>query len=126
MPGAGPVVVPVGIGQEAARAALETPAEDVAQAVAEWQRRRDVIVEELADLPLIPAAGSWSMLLDTGALGHDGATASQRLLERGAIAATPMINWGEVNGPQFVRFVFSNEPVARLRGIGERVRRALC
>ncbi len=36
-----------------------------------------------------------------------------------------MVNWGVRNGPQFVRFVFSNEPVARLQGIGDRVRRAL-
>ncbi|MGF1609036.1 MAG: pyridoxal phosphate-dependent aminotransferase [Kiloniellales bacterium] len=119
------VVVPVGIAQEAARAALETPEQDVTDAVAEWQRRRDVIVEELAGLPLIPAAGSWSMLLDAGALGHGAADASALLLERGAVAATPMAGWGEVNGPQFVRFVFSNEPAARLRGLGERLRRAL-
>jgi aspartate/methionine/tyrosine aminotransferase len=119
------VVVPVGIAQEAARAALEAPERDVAEAVAEWQRRRDVIVAELADLPLVPAAGSWSMLLDVGALGHQAAAASALLLERGAIAATPMDGWGVVNGPQFVRFVFSNEPVARLRGIGDRVRRSL-
>lgn len=120
------VVVPVGIAQAAAQAALETPAADVEAEVAEWQRRRDVIVEELAGLPLTPAAGSWSMLLDVGQMGHDGERASALLMERGAIAATPMANWGVENGAQFVRFVFSNEPVERLRGIGERVRRALC
>ena len=119
------VVVPVGIAQAAAAAALREPPSDVAAAVAEWQARRDVIVAELAGLPLTPAAGSWSMLLDTGALGHGAADASRRLLERGAVAATAMDGWGQVNGGQFVRLVFSNEPVARLRGLGERVRRAL-
>ena len=119
------VVTQVGIGQGAAAAALAEPERDVADAVAEWQRRRDVIVAELGDLPLTPAAGSWSMLLDVGALGLDSETASQRLMDIGRIAATPMVNWGVVNGDRFIRFVFSNEPVDRLTGIGERVRTAL-
>jgi aspartate/methionine/tyrosine aminotransferase len=121
------VVVPVGIAQPGAAAALAAPDADadVAAAVAEWQRRRDVISAELAGLPLRPAAGGWSMLLDVEALGHTGEQAAARLMERGHIAATPMVNWGVRNGPQLVRFVFANEPVARLRGIGDRVRRAL-
>jgi aspartate/methionine/tyrosine aminotransferase len=41
------------------------------------------------------------------------------------IAATPMTGWGEVNGAQFLRFVFANEPVERLSGIGARMRQAL-
>lgn len=119
------VVTPVGLTQKAAAAALGAPDRDLAGAVAEWQRRRDVIVEELRGEPLIPAAGGWSMLLDVASLGFDSFTASDRLLERGRIAATPMRHWGHVNGDRFVRFVFSNEPVSRLTGIGERVRAAL-
>jgi hypothetical protein len=41
------------------------------------------------------------------------------------VAATPMRDWGEENGDRFVRLVFSNEPAARLRGLGERVRCSL-
>lgn len=119
------VVSPVGLTQQAAAAALGAPEGDLAWAVAEWQRRRDVIVEELRGEPLVPAAGGWSMLLDVGARGLDSFTASDRLLERGRIAATPMRHWGEVNGDRFVRLVFSNEPVARLAGVGARVRGAL-
>ena len=121
------VVVPVGIAQPAAAAVLAAADIDtaVAAAVLEWQRRRDVIIEELHSLPLRPAAGGWSMLLDVGALGHSGEQAAILLLEHGRIAATPMLNWGIKNGEQFIRFVFSNEPVARLRGIGERVWLAL-
>jgi aspartate/methionine/tyrosine aminotransferase len=119
------VVSPVGLTQKAAAAALGTPDSDLAAAVAEWQRRRDVIVEELRGEALIRAAGGWSMLLDVGALGFDSFTASARLLQRGKIAATPMRQWGQVNGDRFVRFVFSNEPSWRLAGIGERVRIAL-
>jgi aspartate/methionine/tyrosine aminotransferase len=119
------VVTPVGLTQKAAAAALGAPASDLAAAVAEWQRRRDLIGAELRGAALIRAAGGWSMLLDVGVLGFDSYTASARLLERGKIAATPMRHWGQVNGDRFVRFVFSNEPTARLAGIGQRVRAAL-
>ncbi len=119
------VVTPVGIAQPAAAAALTTQDDGVAQAVAEWQRRRDLVTAELEGLPLTPAAGGWSMLLDVAALGLDSFTASERLLARGRIAATPMRHWGEVNGERFIRIVFSNEPLARLVGAGDRVRRAL-
>ena len=119
------VVAPVGIAQRAAAAALRMPASDFQSALAEWQRRRDVMVKELHEEPLIPAAGGWSMLLDVQAMGFDSFTASELLLAKGKIAATPMRDWGEVNGDRFVRFVFSNEPTPRLAGIGERVRHAL-
>jgi aspartate/methionine/tyrosine aminotransferase len=119
------VVTPVGLTQTAAAAALQAPESDLAAAVAEWQRRRDVIVEELRGEALIQAAGGWSMLLDVGAFGVDSLTASDRLLQRGKIAATPMRHWGQVNGDRFVRFVFSNESISRLAGIGLRVRESL-
>lgn len=119
------VVTPVGLTQKAAAAALTAPDSDLAAAVAEWQRRRDAVVEELRGEALIRAAGGWSMLLDVGALGFDSFTASDRLLERGKIAATPMRHWGQVNGDRFVRLVFSNEPTSRLAGLGQRVRAAL-
>ena len=119
------VVTPVGITQGAAAAALTTPEDGLAEAVAEWQRRRDLIVSELAGIPLITADGGWSMLVDTEAMGYDSFSASQRLLDLGRIAATPMRDWGEVNGDRFVRLVFSNEPTSRLAGIGARVKAAL-
>jgi N-succinyldiaminopimelate aminotransferase len=119
------VVCPVGIAQAAAAAALTAPEEDVRRAVAEWQRRRDVVLSELAGLPVIPPAGGWSLLLDAGALGMDGAAASRRLMDRGRIAATPMAGWGGPGSSRYLRFVFSNEPCERLAGLGERVRGAL-
>ena len=119
------VVVPVGIAQSAAAAALAEPARDVLEAVATWEERRNLIVAELAGLPLRQPGGSWSMLLDAGELGLTGAEASGRLFELGQVAATAMDNWGETHGAQYVRLVFSNEPVERLAGIGERFRRAL-
>ena len=120
------VVTPVGIAQPGALAALVDPAgAGVTDAVAEWERRRDTVQAELDGLPVVRADGGWSLLVDTGALGYDGADASARLLERGKLAATPMTHWGRENAAQFVRIVFSNEPVERLRGLGERFRRAL-
>jgi hypothetical protein len=71
------------------------------------------------------AAGGWSLLLDVARLGFRSETASERLLGFGRVAATPMRHWGAVNGDRFVRLVFSNEPVGRLAGLGERVRAAL-
>ena len=53
------VVCQVGIAQAAVATALEAGDADVAQAAAEWERRRDVVLEELAGLPVVPphAAG---------------------------------------------------------------------
>ena len=119
------VVVPVGLAQPAAKAALEADEADLLKAVKTWEDRRNLIMDELAGLPLRSAAGGWSMLLDAGELGMSGLQASKRLFDIGRIAATPMVNWGRRHGEQYVRFVFSNEPVERLRGIGERVRRSL-
>ncbi|NPV69610.1 MAG: hypothetical protein HPY55_03050 [Firmicutes bacterium] len=120
------VVTPTGISQKAASIALRSPYEDFARCVNEWQRRRDVILAEAEGMPIIPAAGGWSMLFGVGKLGYDSSSASDLVLRRGKIAATPMRNWGEQNSDQFVHFVFSNETTDRLTGIGERIERSLC
>lgn len=119
------VVCPVGIAQTAAAIALRAPDSDIAAATAEWQSRRDVILTELAGLPIVKPQGGWSMLLDVSPFGLSGAEASQRLLERGRIAATAMTGWGGPRSDRFVRFVFANEPVERLRGLRARVLAAL-
>ena len=82
-------------------------------------------VLRLENLPVTRPAGGWSRLLDGAPLAMTGSEMSEALLAKARIAATPMDGWGDVNGKQFVRFVFSNEPVERLRGIGERIRAAL-
>lgn len=111
---------PVGIAQTAAAVALDAGDDDINACVIEWQSRRDAIIEALGKYAIIPAAGGWSMLLDVGRLGLDSVTASKLLMERGKIAATYMRDWGLENGDRFVRLVFSNEPVKRLAGIGQR------
>jgi aspartate/methionine/tyrosine aminotransferase len=118
------VVVPVGIAQDAAALALERSRATLPAYVAELERRRDVVVAELKGLPVGVPAGGWSLLLRVSDYGIDGATMSERLLEQG-VAATAMAGWGESHGAQYIRFVFANEPAARLKGVGEKVRRAL-
>ena len=119
------VVCPVGIAQAAATVALQAPDSDIAAASAEWQRRRDTILHELEGFPIVKPQGGWSMLLDVSGFGLTGAEASQRLLDKGKIAATAMTGWGSERSANFVRFVFSNEPARRLRGLRERVEAAL-
>ncbi len=117
----------VGVTQSAVTAAFAAGDEGsgLGAAVTEWQRRRDLIVEELPEFAIVPAAGGWSMLLDVSRAGVASLEASDRLLKHGKIAATYMRDWGRENGDRFVRLVFSKEPVSRLVGIGDRVRRAL-
>ena len=119
------VVTPVSLTQAAAVAALRTPDADAAAAVAEWERRRDVVVAELAAFDVVPAAGGWSLLVDVSPRGLTAREAATRLLERGRVAATPMDGWGPANGPQHVRVVFANEPRERLAGLGQRFAAAL-
>jgi aspartate/methionine/tyrosine aminotransferase len=119
------VVCQTGIAMGAVATAINDPNDGIQACVEEWQRRRDVLLEELDDFVAIPPHGGWSLLLDVSPLGFDSVTASRRLLELGKVAATPMMNWGSANSNKYVRFVFANEPVDRLRGIAERVTRAL-
>lgn len=118
------VVVPVGIAQDAVAVALERSAETLPPYVAELQRRRDVMLDELAGLPIGVPAGGWSMLLRVSDFGLDGAAMSDRLLTQG-VCATGMRGWGMQHGEHYIRFVFANEPVERLAGLGSRVRMAL-
>jgi aspartate/methionine/tyrosine aminotransferase len=119
------VVCQTGIAMGAVATAIADPDDGIAASVAEWQRRRDMVLHELAGLTVIPPHGGWSLLLDVTPFGLESAQASRRLLERGKIAATPMVNWGSAASNRYVRFVFANEPVERLRGLGQRVREAL-
>ena len=117
-------LVASGFAQIGTRVALGVPDEDLADANAEWQRRRDETLRQLEGLPAVRPAGSWSLLLDVAALGLDCVEASDRLLAA-KVAATPMRGWGGEVADRHVRFVFSNEPLERLALLGPRVRAAL-
>lgn len=117
-------LVASGFAQAGAIAALQSDPADYAAAVAEFQRRRDTVMEQLEGLPAVTASGGWALLLDTEAMGISPPEASKLLLEH-KVAATPMTVWGETVAPRYIRFVFSREPVGRLQNLGDRVRKAL-
>jgi len=119
------VVCQTGIAMGAVATAINDPNDGIRACVLEWQQRRDVLLEELKDFAVIPPHGGWSFLVDVSSLDMDGPEASRRLLEKGKIAATPMVNWGGSASNNYVRIVFSNEPVERLHGIGQRFRDSL-
>jgi aspartate/methionine/tyrosine aminotransferase len=88
------------------------------------ERRHQELLRQCEGLPLVPAHGGWSALIDAEACRLDAPELSERLLDQ-KVAATPMTAWGETAAPQHVRLVFSNEPVERLSLLGERLRAAL-
>ncbi|TDD96047.1 pyridoxal phosphate-dependent aminotransferase [Actinomadura rubrisoli] len=120
------VVCQVGIAQEAVAAALAAPDADadVAAATGIWRERCELILEQLAGLPVVRPHGGWSLLLDTRPLGLTPADLSRRLFDRAKVAATPMDGWGP-SGAHYLRLVFANEPVDRLADLSTRFHHAL-
>jgi aspartate/methionine/tyrosine aminotransferase len=120
------VVCQVGIAQQAVAAALSAPDADadVRTATQTWQSRCQVILDQLAEYPIVPPHGGWSLLLDTTNLDVTPAEASERLFNLGKVAATPMTGWGP-GGDQYLRLVFANEPVQRLSDLRTHFRAAL-
>jgi len=112
---------PVSIARAAATAVLRGYQGHVADCVAELERRRDVMLDGLADWAFVRPGGGWSMLLDVSALGFEAPEASRILLEEASIAATAMVGWGGPVAEKYVRFVYSAEPVERLSMIPERL-----
>lgn len=117
-------VCQVGIGMPGVAAALNADDDGLEEALHIWQQRRDCLLKELDGLPVSPPHGGWSLLLDAEALGMSSQEASQKLFKHAKIAATPMIGWGP-QAAKYLRFVFANEPVHRLLGVGIKAREAL-
>jgi N-succinyldiaminopimelate aminotransferase len=118
------VVCPVGIAQQAVALALETDDDGIASCAAVWQARHDFLVSALRpQFDVIPAQGGWSLLIDFRSRGIAGAEASRRLLGED-VAATSMENWGLDDTTGFLRLVYANEPLERLREIAPRFGRA--
>jgi aspartate/methionine/tyrosine aminotransferase len=113
-------LTPGGIAQAGAVAALQAPPDDLAGAVAEWERRRNAMLEQLEGLPAVRPAGGWSLLMDVEGLGLLAPDLSRALVDQ-KVAATPMTIWGERVSPRYIRFVYSNEPVERLSQLRERL-----
>ena len=105
-------------------AALSAPDDGLQAALGIWQERRDVMLQELAGLPVAPPHGGWSLLLDAEALGLTSTELSRKLLAEAKIATTPMLHWGP-SAARYLRFVFSNESTQRLLGMGTKVRKVI-
>lgn len=116
------VVCQTGISMAGVAAGLEE--DEFFPALKIWEERRDVLMEELKDLPVIPPHGGWSFLLDAQALSMSAEELAERLFFETKIAATPMRGWGE-EAKKYVRFVFSNESKERLFGIGDKIKTVL-
>jgi N-succinyldiaminopimelate aminotransferase len=114
------VVCQTGITMAGVAAALNAKDDGLKAAIHTWEERRNTLLQELDDFPIIPPHGGWSMLLDAEALGMSSEALSNTLLKKAKIAATPMIGWGE-NAAKYVRLVFSNEPKERLIGIRKKL-----
>jgi aspartate/methionine/tyrosine aminotransferase len=117
------VVCQTGISMAGVAAGLNALDDGLKDALEIWEERRNILLEELDGLPVIPPHGGWSFLLDAEALGMTSQEATEKLF-KAKIATTPMIGWGN-NAAKYVRFVFSNEPKERLIGVGEKVKKAL-
>ena len=121
----GNVVCQTGIAMDAVADAILGADDGIVDVTRQLERRRDLLLRELADYDVIPPHGGWSLLVDVAPLGMDAAEASRRLLRDGKIAATAMVNWGSDRAANYLRLVFSNESCERLTGIGDRFDRAL-
>lgn len=119
------VVCQTGIAMGAVAQAIDGDDDHIEDCIAIWKSRRDLLLRELSDFRVIPPEGGWSFLLDVSPLGMSGKEASERLLEKENIAATPMQNWGSEKSEKYLRIVFSNEPEERLEGIGRKFKNAL-
>jgi aspartate/methionine/tyrosine aminotransferase len=118
------VVCQAGISMAGVAAGLNAKDDGLERAIEIWEERRNILLDELEGLPVIPPHGGWSLLLDASSLGMTSQKLTEKLFKNGKIATTPMIGWGD-HAAKYVRFVFSNEPKERLKGIGNKVKEAL-
>lgn len=120
------VVCQVGIAQQAVAAVLSLPTidDDIAAFANTLEERRDAVLAQLAHYPCVSPDGGWSLLINTASLGIAPADASALLFEHAKIAATPMNGWGP-SGDDYLRLVFSNEPIQRLSDLATRFDAAL-
>jgi aspartate/methionine/tyrosine aminotransferase len=114
-----------GFTQAGAIAALRGPQQWQRDLVGLLQRRRDVLLDELAAAPeikVIAPEGGLYFLADVSALGLEAAEFCARLLAEWQVALTPMPGWGADDfGRYAVRLIFSNEPEERLREAGRHI-----
>jgi aspartate/methionine/tyrosine aminotransferase len=118
-------LMPSGITQAGAAAALAGPQSWLDDNVAAHQRLRDALLEALAPVeglrPVKPEGG-YFFIARISEVGMSSAEFCRRLLEETDVALTPMVAWGADDfGYDHVRFIFTNEPEDRLREAAARI-----
>jgi len=120
-------IMPSGITQAGAAAALGGPQGWVRRSVQEYQKRRDVLLESLSGvrgMSAVKPEGGYYFLANIRKLGVKSPEFCLRLFRETKVAITPMVAWGSDDfGYDHVRFIFTNEPVARLQEAGHRISR---
>jgi aspartate/methionine/tyrosine aminotransferase len=112
--------------QYAAIAALEGPWEAVDQMVAEFRRRRDIMVAGLNDIPginCLEPQGAFYVFPNIAATGHTAAELQARLLKNAGVAALAGTAFGPY-GEGFLRFSYANS-VENIRVALEAIRAQL-
>lgn len=98
------------VAQHAALAALRHAGPDVERMVAEYARRREVLLAGLRELGLPPTGeprGAYYFLVDARRLGLDSLILARRLLEEAGVGVTPGIDFGS-RGEGHLRFSFAS------------------
>jgi len=119
-------IMPSGITQAGATAALMGSQEWVRRSVKEYERRRNVLMESLEAINSIEAVkpeGGYYFLANIRKLGVKSPEFCVKLLKETKVAITPMVAWGSDDfGYDHVRFIFTNEPVWRLEEAARLIR----
>jgi aspartate/methionine/tyrosine aminotransferase len=114
------------VSQEAAIAALGC-SKETAEMLRLYKERRDVIVKRINEIEGIsmkyPPSGAFYAFTNFSAVSRDSLKLAYELLEKGHVAATPGIGFGE-NGEGFIRFSYTTD-VANITEAMDRLERFL-
>lgn len=119
-------IMPSGINEAGAAAALSGPQGWVKKSVSVYQKRRDLMVRELSQIKgfkIVSPEGGYFFLANIKDLGVKSSEFCVKLLEEKNVATTPMVAWGADDfGAEHVRFIFTNENETRLKKAASLVR----
>jgi N-succinyldiaminopimelate aminotransferase len=114
-----------GYSEAGAVAALAGPQGYVTESNRTYRKRRDALIAELEKIPgfrIVPPDGGYFFIANIIGLGVSARDLCERLLEEEDVAITPMNAWGADDfGRHHVRFIFTNEPEARLVEAAQRI-----
>ncbi|HUO95321.1 MAG TPA: aminotransferase class I/II-fold pyridoxal phosphate-dependent enzyme [Steroidobacteraceae bacterium] len=112
-------LTPPTIAQYAALAVFDEPAE-LAAAVADYRRNRDLLIGALAAAGITrvaPPDGAFYLYADVGHLTLDSFAFCRRLLEETGIATAPGIDFDTLRGGRFLRLSFALRPAEVERAV---------